>query len=317
MIIQHSGCARPWTSALALSVAILSALSAQVGRTQDQSSQPRPQSPSAPPAQPDSSDQPQDLHSLPFPPALLDAANQAKEKLLGLNVHRVMISDFQLSGDNTLHGAFADWLADGVAQKLSSDPDALTVSLQGDLQVVRTISGYMPDISQVDSVVDGILSADPAGIRLTLTVFRKSDWLNGVTKTGNSVETVIPIEDSFVSWVPLGWRRKSISNTVEDSSTSIARAGTNGVGVPTCIYCSDPKFPEPGRRRKTMGTVVLQVIVEPDGTATDIKVLRRIGYGLDEAAVEAVRNWKFRPALDQEGRPTRVMVITEINFRLL
>jgi len=52
-----------------------------------------------------------------------------------------------------------------------------------------------------------------------------------------------------------------------------------------------------------------------DGMAKDIKVVKSLGYGLDEKAVEAVRKWRFEPA-EKDGRPVAVQVNIEVSFRL-
>jgi TonB family protein len=95
------------------------------------------------------------------------------------------------------------------------------------------------------------------------------------------------------------------------------RAGTGGVGYPSCLYCPRPDYSEDARKVKFSGTVTLQVIVQPDGSATNIEVVKGVGLGLDEKAVEAVRTWKFKPALGPNGTPVATVVPVEVSFRLL
>jgi TonB family protein len=64
-----------------------------------------------------------------------------------------------------------------------------------------------------------------------------------------------------------------------------------------------------------MGTVVLWLVVGPDGRPRDIKVLRTLGLGLDEKAIEAVKNWRFEPAM-KDGKPVSCMINVEVNFHL-
>ncbi|HYB60742.1 MAG TPA: energy transducer TonB [Methylomirabilota bacterium] len=259
----------------------------------------------------------QDLRTVAFPTEFLDAATQAKEKLLGLKVSSVLLSDFKLSGDDSLRSEFEDWLADGVAHQLASGTDGLRVFLERNVKTVRTDTGPRPDTSHIDGVVDGTLSPDPGGIRLTLTVFRRSDWVAGAVNAGITIEKVMLLEDTFVSWVPMNWRKEAVLDTSALGPNPPVRAGTHGVGIPSCIYCPNPKYPEQARIRKSMGTIFLQVVVGSDGNSSGIKVLRRLGYELDEAAVEAVSSWKFRPALDQDGQPTSSLVDIQVSFRLL
>ena len=84
--------------------------------------------------------------------------------------------------------------------------------------------------------------------------------------------------------------------------------GVDGVGYPTCVYCPDPKYSEEARKAKYQGTVVLQAVITPDGRATDIQVVKGPGLGLEEKAVEAVKQWRFKPANGPGGKPVAVVV---------
>lgn len=97
----------------------------------------------------------------------------------------------------------------------------------------------------------------------------------------------------------------------------VFNAGTGGYGVPTCVYCPDPKYSEEARKVKFMGTVLVQAIVTADGRATDIQVIKDPGMGLGEKAVEAVKTWQFKPAIGPNGKPGPTRVTIEVNFRLL
>ncbi len=88
-----------------------------------------------------------------------------------------------------------------------------------------------------------------------------------------------------------------------------------GVSAPRTLFAPDPEYSEEARKAKYQGTVVLWVVVGPDGRTHDIRVQRSLGLGLDEKAVEAVRRWKFEPAR-KDGQPVAVQVNIEVNFRL-
>lgn len=94
------------------------------------------------------------------------------------------------------------------------------------------------------------------------------------------------------------------------------RAGVNGVGMPSCLYCPDPQYSDEARKAKYQGVVVLQVVITLDGRATNIVVVKSPGLGLDEKAIEAVRQWKFRPAIGPSGKPVPTQVPIEVTFRL-
>ena len=88
-----------------------------------------------------------------------------------------------------------------------------------------------------------------------------------------------------------------------------------GVSAPRPISTPDPEYSEEARKAKYQGTCVLWLIVGPDGRPRDIKVARSLGLGLDEKAIEAVRNWKFDPAM-KDGKPVAVQINVEVSFRL-
>jgi TonB family protein len=93
-------------------------------------------------------------------------------------------------------------------------------------------------------------------------------------------------------------------------------AGTGGYGIPACLYCPNPQFSDEAVKAKYQGTVTLVAIITPDGRATDIHVVKGLGLGLDEKAIEAVRTWRFRPATGPDGRPAAVRQIIEAVFHL-
>jgi periplasmic protein TonB len=88
-----------------------------------------------------------------------------------------------------------------------------------------------------------------------------------------------------------------------------------GIQAPRPIYQPEPEFTEEARVAKHQGTVLLWLIVGADGRPRDIKVVRALGMGLDQKAVEAARQWKFQPAL-KEGKPVAVQVNIEVAFTL-
>jgi TonB family protein len=87
-------------------------------------------------------------------------------------------------------------------------------------------------------------------------------------------------------------------------------------GAPTVTYKRDPEYTEEARRAKLEGAVTLKVVVGADGVAKNIQVVRSLGLGLDEKAIEAVSQWKFRPG-EKNGQPVDVPATIEVNFRLV
>ena len=90
------------------------------------------------------------------------------------------------------------------------------------------------------------------------------------------------------------------------------RVGT-GVAAPRCDYTPDPQYTAAAKKAAVKGTVVLSTTEGADGCLRDIKVVRALGYGLDETAVDAVRGWHCHPAI-KNGKPVETKITIELNF---
>lgn len=103
----------------------------------------------------------------------------------------------------------------------------------------------------------------------------------------------------------------------EGAWASTAAGGNSGVFTPAGIGTrQDPTYPWEARRNRWQGTVLLAVTVSPSGRPIAIDIARSSGYGvLDEAAVEAVRQWRFVPAR-RNGVAVEDRVAVPITFRL-
>jgi protein TonB len=89
-----------------------------------------------------------------------------------------------------------------------------------------------------------------------------------------------------------------------------------GVSAPALIFKVEPEYSEEARKAKFQGTVVLYVVVDEKGQPRELKVVRPLGLGLDEKAIEAVQKWRFKPGV-KDGKPVPVAATVEVNFRLL
>ena len=89
----------------------------------------------------------------------------------------------------------------------------------------------------------------------------------------------------------------------------------SGITPPRLLHEARPDYTEPARRRGLEGDVLLEIVVLSDGSVGSVTVLQRLGDGLDERAVEAVRQWRFVPA-ERFGTPVDVLVEVAVEFRL-
>ena len=89
-----------------------------------------------------------------------------------------------------------------------------------------------------------------------------------------------------------------------------------GVTAPTLVFKVEPEYSEEARKAKFQGIVLLYLEVNERGLPQNPRVIRALGLGLDEKAIEAVMKWRFRPGL-KDGKPVAAQAQVEVNFRLL
>lgn len=100
------------------------------------------------------------------------------------------------------------------------------------------------------------------------------------------------------------------------SEERIYTVGEDSVVPPKCLYKPLPQYTQEARDAKVEGIIMLQAIIRKTGQITDIKILKGIGHGLDESAIETLsKEWKFEPGT-LDGQPVNVQAYIEITFRL-
>jgi protein TonB len=88
-----------------------------------------------------------------------------------------------------------------------------------------------------------------------------------------------------------------------------------GVSAPQLVYKPEAEYSEEARKAKAMGNVLVNLVVDEKGNVTRARVVQGLGMGLDEKAIEAVRQYRFRPAMEN-GKPVKVEVNVEIDFHI-
>lgn len=89
-----------------------------------------------------------------------------------------------------------------------------------------------------------------------------------------------------------------------------------GVSAPVPIFTPEAEFSDEARRAKYQGVCLISLIVDAQGNPQNPRVVRALGMGLDEKALEAVKKYKFKPAMKEGRTPVPVMITVEVNFRL-
>ena len=88
-----------------------------------------------------------------------------------------------------------------------------------------------------------------------------------------------------------------------------------GVAAPEVLHSVEPEFTEDARRANFQGSVSIRLIVDSQGNPQNVQLVHPLGMGLDQKAIEAVRQYKFKPAMYQ-GHPVSVQIIIEMSFHL-
>jgi protein TonB len=89
----------------------------------------------------------------------------------------------------------------------------------------------------------------------------------------------------------------------------------DGVSEPQKLYCPNPLYTKQASKDGLEGPVTLQIVVKPDGSVGNVRVLQGLGKGLDQSAAKTVSTWRFTPSM-KNGKPVAVRVDVTINFIL-
>jgi TonB family protein len=150
--------------------------------------------------------------------------------------------------------------------------------------------------------IAGTFARIPQGIGITLAILRV-DSPNSLGETNGAVTVTDEIKALYPEPIP----------SIEPG---IARGGVGGTTTPTCIKCGFPKYSDAARKAKYQGDVALELLVNAKGNVEEVRVVKNPGLGLGEKAVEAVKRWKLKPAVDVDSKPVPALIPIELTFRL-
>jgi TonB family protein len=153
-----------------------------------------------------------------------------------------------------------------------------------------------------------ILAAGRSRITRSLSCEERNLYLNG------------PPCPAAKSTLDSSGSRRSMANQRVPIQTNGVQAyvlGLNGISRPVEIHTPLPSYTEAARKAKIQGILLLTIAIRKDGTVGDIKVLRGLGYGLDESAIDTIfKSWRFVPAMKPDGTAVEVQANIEVSFRL-
>ena len=115
----------------------------------------------------------------------------------------------------------------------------------------------------------------------------------------------------------LGFQARSLAQEqpADDQVCELHKVGDCGVTALKPLYHPDPEYTDRARKKKISGTVLLSIVVTPEGTVRDAKVTTSLDKDLDQQALNTVNTWKFQPAT-KEGKPVPVRIAVEMTFRI-
>lgn len=103
----------------------------------------------------------------------------------------------------------------------------------------------------------------------------------------------------------------------EDRSQVIAQAFavTDEITPPRLSEVATPFYTDEAKKKKIEGSVTVAIVVDKNGDVVDAKVVKGLGYGLDQNAIDAVKVWKYKPA-EKDGVPVAVKMDVDVDFYL-
>ena len=114
----------------------------------------------------------------------------------------------------------------------------------------------------------------------------------------------------------LGFAQQKSEKATPSPEEAVIDVGP-GVSPPRAIFTPDPDYPLSVRKgkHKIRGICVFGLIVDKQGMVRDVHITRSLDKRLDQNAIDAVRQWKFTPAV-KDGKPVAVRTSVEVDFRL-
>jgi TonB family protein len=156
--------------------------------------------------------------------------------------------------------------------------------------------------------------AVPPIVKMPTSQTNVGDPLKQALIASNGTGTMSGVGSGSNGGIGSGAGRGLGPGSIAGTGGGVFRVG-GGVSAPVPVYQPEAQFSEEARKTKHQGTVLLSLVVGADGRPRDMRVVRPLGMGLDEKALEAVKQWRFDPA-KRDGVPVAVYISVEVNFNL-
>jgi TonB family protein len=272
---------------------------------------------------------------LPDLDVLAATAASKIHKSLKSHSNKILVIDF--ADTQAKAGGLGVLLADRFADSLRKNTQGLVVLDRADYARATAEDILTPEARAdeqsakcycrqlgADFAVEGMIDSSAGQLQLKLRVTRLTDWKRIFDGTAS-----LPLRSELRADVskpadPSPISSGSDKNTwtspdAPPGTADIAAARTPAsmkASIPTCVYCPSAQFSEPAVKAKAQGTIILNVIVDTAGHPSSISVARGLPCGLNSQAIEAVKQWRLKPAVDPNGSPVPARQTVEITFHL-
>jgi TonB family protein len=237
------------------------------------------------------------------------------------NTCTILVANFTGSSGST--SILGMQLADELSQMLAAQQTAIHVNDRSrlraffeqqripskDLQQEKALQWLGKHLGAT-AVLEGAIQEQGGSLRVRVNL-RSCDK----DRQGPFEEVRIPYPDIEAGLRPLEPFPANPPSLTSSSTPMITRAGAGGVDAPRCVSCPQPGYTDPARAAKFQGIILLEVVVSQEGQMKEARIVRGLPFGLNEAAMNVLQNWKFKPAM-RAGEPIQAAVMIEVSFHL-
>ncbi len=101
-----------------------------------------------------------------------------------------------------------------------------------------------------------------------------------------------------------------------DEKEKAFQVKTKDVSEPVLVNKVNPSYPKEAKEDKVQGTVIVDITIDTEGSVIEAKATKSPDARLSTAAIDAIKQWKFKPALNKAGKPVQVLATVTVNFKL-
>jgi hypothetical protein len=202
------------------------------------------------------------------------------------------------------------WTADGTVQIKSVKVKDQKVELEGERMALYFNEGK----NNIDYIRLG------RKVKILLPVSAATDR-DAVTR---ALRRLLISPDELALQVPACWQKLLRHEPLETNLKKLredfplpngSMRVRDGIESPKPIHIPNPTFTDPGRAIKFNGQLLTAIIISENGNIDDVIILKPVGLGIDETAVEKIRTWRFKPAL-KDGKPVRALAFIETGYAI-